>query len=171
MAKQVLDGPWKGRTMAAPADGIIVHAMSEYINGSFAPDFLKSIGLSVHAFIGIDGTIYEAAATDRVAYHAGKSAFEGRKFLNNTFLGFELLVEGENDLAGFYDKIDNGNPFTEAQYEASAELCKEWMGKHKGITLDRIVGHSEVSGKDVRPDPKRDPGKSFNWEKFKALLK
>ena len=169
MITENLEGPWKGKQMNQQPNGIIVHSMGEYINGLFAPDFLLSIGLSVHAFIGVDGKVYLAAGTDRVAYHAGKSTFKDHVGLNSTFLGFELLVEGEQTMDTFTEAIQNGNPYKDEQYEASAELCNQWMNEFN-IPIENIVGHSDVSGSDVRPDPKIDPGNAFDWERFRSLL-
>lgn len=169
MITENLEGPWKGKAMTQTPKGIIVHSMGEYINGLFAPDFLLSIGLSVHAFIGADGKVYLAAGTDRVAYHAGKSKFGSQIGLNSTFLGFELLVEGEQTMSTFTEAIQNGKPYSDEQYTAAAELCSQWINDFE-IPIENIVGHSDVSGADVRSDPKIDPGNAFDWERFRNLL-
>ena len=170
MKTEKLSGPWKGRPMSGPPQGIIVHSMGEFIAGEYAPDFLKRVGLSVHAFIGTDGTILMAAPTNRQTFHAGRSRFKGVSDLNRTFLGFELLVKGDHNLATFTQAITNGDPYTEEQYQAAADLCRFWREQFPGIPPENIVGHSEVSGPEVRPDAKIDPGKAFNWEKFRNLL-
>jgi N-acetylmuramoyl-L-alanine amidase len=171
MEIEKLKGPWKGRLMKQKPEGIIIHSMGEYINKIFASDFILSIGLSVHAFIGVDGKVYMAAGSDRVAYHAGKSVFKGKYNLNSSFLGFELLVPGEHNMKTFTDAIQNGNPYSDAQYEASAELCSQWMNEFE-IPVEKVLGHVDVSGANlnVRLDPKIDPGRGFDWDRFRSLL-
>ena len=55
--------------------------------------------------------------------------------------------------------------FEENQYESLVSLSSVLMSKHPGITLDRIVGHS-----DIAPGRKSDPGKGFDWDKFKDRI-
>src|SRR5690606_28750529 len=68
---------------------IIVHAMSEWINGMYAPDFLLSVGLSAHALVTPDGDIIKCREDTQGAFHA--------KGLNTDSLGIEFLLPGHND--------------------------------------------------------------------------
>ncbi len=155
--------------MAGPPKGIIIHAMGEFVNHQYAPDFLKSVGLSVHAFIAVDGKVLLASEPNRIAFHAGKSALDTMDDLNDFFLGVELLVEGHHNMATFKKAIGQSNTYKEAQYEAVAALCAEWV---REFSIDRqyIVGHSDVSGPAVRRDPKVDPGPAFDWSRFHTLV-
>ena len=164
-----LDGPWKGKEMASTPKGVIIHAMGEYVNHQYAPDFLRGIGLSVHAFIAVDGKVMLAAGMDRVAYHAGKSAFRDLEDLNHCFLGVELLVKGHHNMASFKDAIAEDGVYSDGQYESLANLCAYWIKKFE-IEREFIVGHTDVAGPSIRRDPKYDPGAGFDWQKFNRLL-
>ena len=39
------------------------------------------------------------------------------------------------------------------------------MSEFSSITVDRIIGHS-----DIAPGRKTDPGKGFDWNKFKDRI-
>ena len=71
--------------------GIIVHSMAEYLKMDSGPmkasDFLKSVKLSVHGFIHPDGTYEHMIKSPGKAFHAGKSEWNGLRYLNNHFLG------------------------------------------------------------------------------------
>ena len=163
----------RARPQGVTVDGAIVHEMAEYVlnegQQEHGPALLQRLGLSVHAFIGPDGTIYQGPGMDRVCFHAGKSKFLDRENLNDSFLGCEFLVAGTHDYASLVKRMDDTEdpPYTAAQYDAGGWLYATWAAAFPGITRARIIGHSTVSGKDVRPhDPKRDPGLAFDWAAF-----
>lgn len=89
-----------------------------------------------------------------VAYHAGYSQWsvngKNRKYLNKYSVGIEL--EGDGNLV----------EYTDFQYECLIELTKELMRLY-GITEDNIVGHEDVS-----PGRKVDPGKLFDWKRYRT---
>lgn len=153
--------------------GIIVHSMSEYIeynNDIYrARDFLEEIGLSVHALITPEGYVESMVKTDKKALHAGQSEWKEYKDLNDYFLGFELLVQGNNSYTEFLNKIDKPSTYTEHQIETSIMVTKIWMETYN-ISPEYVVRHSDVSGNNVRTDPKRDPGDGFPWKEFKEKL-
>lgn len=153
-----------------PADGIIIHSMAEYINGQYATEFLDNIGLSAHFFVTPSGAALFEVDHDRIAYHAGKSKLGEQENLNSTFIGIEILVEGEHSYKSFTEAIKDSDTFTDIQYKKCAHLCRDLMDIYPDITLDRIVRHSDVSGKDVRIDPKVDPGEGFSLSKLKSMI-
>lgn len=178
---------WKpNRKFANPPSGIIIHAMSEYIHHDAidwitgynkmdypewipASQWLHIAGLSVHSFIHPNGIIELGQSTDKIAYHAGKSKHNNLVGLNNYYLGFEILMEGKNLYNDFLEKMKT--PWvTDEQFMAVFELCKQWMGDYH-ISVDNIVTHYQVSGRDVRPDdPKYDPGIGFKYNTLISLL-
>lgn len=59
--------------------------------------------VSAHFVVGRDGVITQIVPTNRVAWHAGPSAYNGFKGLNNHFLGIEICN------AGWIKRLTNGN--------------------------------------------------------------
>jgi len=154
--------------------GIVVHSMSEYITYKGtklkAKDFLKKIGLSVHADITPDGLVEVMKLTDEKALHAGVSEHNGLSGLNEYFLGFEVLVEGNNSYGEFLEKIKKDTCYTKEQFKSAVMLTRTWMEEYH-IPLKDVVRHEDISGPDVRPhDPKKDPGPGFDWELFKKKI-
>lgn len=126
-------------------------------------DILKGLGVSAHYIIDRTGEVYQLVDEDRIAYHAGKSEWNGHTSFNRMSLGVELL--------GCYEGKYLEEGFTEEQYKSLAFLGKMWKRKY-GIKDEHFLGHSDISGKAVRPnDYKKDPGPKFDWDKFRALLK
>ena len=113
---------------------------------------LEGLRVSAHYFIDREGTVIELVDPDLMAWHAGESSFEGREGCNPFSIGIEL--EGSPN-----------HPFTEEQYRALKELCLTLMKRYPLITLERIVGHS-----DIAPGRKEDPGPLFAWERLRVEL-
>ena len=162
--------PSRARGSDQPVLGIVIHSMAEWLTHNneklWAPDFLTRVGLSAHAFIDMDGTQIFGVPLDRIAYHAGLSKIGNHSNLNNQWLGIEVLVKGHHNWASFRQAIMEGDPFTEEQYRSTATVCRDWMGECPFIQKELIVGHNEVSGPEVRPDPKIDPGRAWDWDQF-----
>ena len=95
-----------------------------------------------------DGEITQFVSILDRAWHAGVSSFEGREDCNDYSIGIEL--EGTD--------VD----FLRESIRIPGILTSTLMSELPRITLDRIVGHS-----DIAPGRKSDPGKGFDWDKFK----
>jgi N-acetyl-anhydromuramoyl-L-alanine amidase len=125
------------------------------------PYFAEVAGLrvSAHVLVRRDGELVQYVPFHRRAWHAGRSAWQGREACNDFSLGIEL--EGADDL-----------PYADAQYRARADLlgalAVAYPSLNRGdLTLaDRIVGHS-----DVAPGRKTDPGPAFDWDRLHMLLR
>lgn len=139
--------------------------MGQEINNQYAPDFLLDYGLSVHAFIDVNGLIILGQPTNKAAYHAGISEHLGLRNLNNYYLSIELLIEGVSNVEELYETMNTGNPYTGDQYKALAYLCNAWIRQYPTINKERITGHSTVS-----PGRKQDPGRAFKWELLKSMI-
>lgn len=124
------------------------------LNCDAHPDFesLKGLKVSTHYFIDRRGAVTEYVPLSKRAWHAGKSSYRGRENVNDFSVGIEL--EGTDH-----------EPYTSSQYNALTDLTLEIMKQYPRITRDRIVGH-----RDVSPGRKTDPGDSFDWNYFYALL-
>lgn len=120
------------------------------IHSSFSD--LEDVKVSSHLFIEREAAISQFVPFNLRAWHAGVSIFDGIDNCNDYSIGIEL--EGSDDIE-----------YTESQYQCLSELTKIIMVAYPEITLDRIVGHS-----DIAPGRKTDPGPAFNWAYFHQLL-
>ena len=155
------------RPSGRQVDLLIVHNISlppgEY-GGSYIEDlFLNRLDPEVHPFfqeiferqvsahflIRRNGEIVQFVSVFDRAWHAGQSEWLGLSNCNDYSIGIEL--EGTDF-----------QPFTEVQYLKLAELTRLLLSFYPMITLDRVVGHS-----DVAPQRKTDPGLCFDWVRFK----
>ncbi len=151
-------------------DLIVLHAISlpdgefgsKYITDLFLgnldaqahPSFnsLKSMKVSAHFVVARDGNITQFVATNNRAWHAGESTWQGRDNCNDYSIGIEIIG-------------DERQPFTRRQYTETARLCRTLMAHHPTITKQRIVGHQ-----DIAPSRKWDPGKQWDWSRFRRSL-
>jgi len=128
-------GPWIARLFTGnlPADA--------------HPEFRERAALrvSTHLFIRRDGVPVQFVSFNDRAWHAGKSAWQGREACNDYSIGIEC--EGTDDL-----------PYEPAQYQTLRAILPLLLEAYPRITRERVVGHS-----DVAPGRKTDPGPSFDW--------
>eukprot|EP00039_Didymoeca_costata_P022819 m.347412 g.347412 ORF g.347412 m.347412 type:complete len:178 (-) comp32649_c0_seq1:135-668(-) len=136
---------------------LIIHSMSEIIQGMHASDYLKEIaGLSVHFMILPDGKVMKLRKTHQIAYHALGH--------NTNTVGIEVLVEGEHTYDEFIDKIAK-DWCNEAQMDSLVELSNGII-EYYDIKTDDVVRHS-----DIDPVRKSDPGQGFDWDVYKGRLR
>jgi AmpD protein len=151
-------------------DLIVLHAISlpagefssVYIDDLFLgrldwnahPSFadLKGLRVSAHFVINREGKITQFVACDRRAWHAGESEWRGRSGCNDFAIGIEIIG-------------DEQQAFTAAQYRESARLCRVLMSQYPAISPGGIVGHQ-----DIAPDRKWDPGRQWDWQRFRRSL-
>ncbi|MDP2140157.1 MAG: 1,6-anhydro-N-acetylmuramyl-L-alanine amidase AmpD [Gammaproteobacteria bacterium] len=111
---------------------------------------IAHLRVSSHLLIDRAGAVSQYVPFNRKAWHAGVSSFCGRENCNDFSIGIEL--EGTDF-----------EPFTAAQYDQLVSVTGLITAAYPQITLDRIVGHS-----DVAPGRKTDPGPHFDWRLFKT---
>lgn len=119
-----------------------------------------SVYVSAHFQIGWFGEIWQLVdPRNKIAFHAGKSSWfhEGlrkqQSNCNNWMIGIELLGDG------------NMHDFSEAQYKALIELTKVLRQMWPTISINSVAGHEHVS-----QGRKTDPGKYFNWNRYKKEI-
>ncbi|PJG84667.1 1,6-anhydro-N-acetylmuramyl-L-alanine amidase AmpD [Conservatibacter flavescens] len=150
---------------------LVIHYISlppEQFGGTYIDDFfqgkldpslhpyfeeIKELRVSAHCLINRQGEITQYVNFNDRAWHAGLSCFNGREKCNDFAIGIEL--EGSNE-----------QPFTLPQYQALVKLTDYIMHHYPRITLDRIVGHCDIS-----PGRKIDPGQYFDWKYYFSSLK
>ena len=136
-------GPW------------IDHLFHNRLDPSIHPFFrdIHQLRVSSHLLIRRDGQLIQYVGLKQRAWHAGKSNFRGREQCNDFSIGIE--VEGTDD-----------QPYTDAQYATLSKVTGEILARFPEITLDRIVGHADISlGR------KTDPGPAFDWQRYRGMLR
>lgn len=109
--------------------------------------------VSAHYLIGRGGEIIQMVEDEDIAWHAGKSEWNGKTNCNLFSIGIEL--QGNTSI----------HPLTEFQYQALVWLVKKLM-KRYAIGQQNIVAHRDVSpGRKTDVDPKH-----FDWERFYSDL-
>ena len=114
---------------------------------------IEGLRASAHALIRRDGQIVQYVPFGERAWHAGKSQYQGRSACNDFSIGVEL--EGTED-----------TPYTDAQYTQLVRLTAALLEAYPTLSPEHIVGH-----RDIAPGRKSDPWESFDWARFRALLK
>ncbi|MGH7730122.1 MAG: N-acetylmuramoyl-L-alanine amidase [Candidatus Eiseniibacteriota bacterium] len=137
------------RPAGAVVDAIILHDTGSLnVEGTFAHFDDPETEASAHLVIDRDGAVWQTVDYALKAWHAGRSWLWGRKDLNLTSIGIELV-----------DVADDTYP--EAQLAALLAVTVDLCERFPAITLNRIVGHTHVA-----PGRKVDPGPDFPWGPF-----
>jgi AmpD protein len=168
--RQVASPNHDARPDGVQADLIVVHGISlppgEYggpwidrlfmntLPGEAHPYFAQVAPLHVSAHLAVrrDGEITQYVRFDRRAWHAGRSAYEGRPECNDFSVGIEL--EGTDS-----------DPYEEAQYDSLAAVVAALCAAYPRLSPGRLAGHS-----DVAPGRKTDPGPAFDWPRARRLI-
>ena len=161
---------YDARPAGEPISLLVIHNISlppgefggsyieDFFQGNLSPDLhpffqvIAKMQVSAHCLIKRDGEIVQFVSFDDRAWHAGASSFAGIERCNDYSIGIEL--EGSDFIA-----------YTEAQYQALSALTQTLMQHYPEITLPRITGHQYIA-----PLRKTDPGLSFDWRYYRALL-
>jgi N-acetylmuramoyl-L-alanine amidase len=119
--------------------------------------------LSCHYFIDHDARIHQLVDESRVAYHAGKSVWNGIENLNGYSLGIEIGNAGPFPTPPTPEQEanpdwSNAQPYLPEQYNALISLLRDIMARHPHIKPKHVLAHSEIS-----PGRKSDPGPLFDW--------
>lgn len=109
---------------------------------------ISSLRVSAHLLIDRAGRVTQYVPFTKRAWHAGKSAYDGRESCNDFSIGIEL--EGAEEI-----------PYEPVQYRTSAAVVVTLRRHYPSLRGGPIVGHS-----DIAPGRKTDPGKSFDWQRL-----
>ena len=105
---------------------------------------IAALRVSAHFLIRRDGALVQFVPCGRRAWHAGESAWRGRRRCNDFSIGIEL--EGADDIA-----------YAPAQYATLGRLIRALRRRYP---IADVVGHS-----DIAPGRKTDPGGAFDWKR------
>ncbi|MDX2814117.1 N-acetylmuramoyl-L-alanine amidase [Streptomyces sp. PA03-5A] len=152
-----------GQVSNRPANGIRIDTIVIHdIEGSYESAIAAfqapgSSAASHYVMRSSDGAVTQMMPTKDIAFHAG----------NYSSNMHSIGIEHEGYAAHGADW------YTEAQYEATAELVK-YLAERFDIPLDRqhILGHDNVVGpaSSYVAGMHWDPGTAWDWEHFMALL-
>jgi AmpD protein len=169
--RQVLSPHFYARPGGVLPELIIVHSISlppgefggpwidRLFTGGLPPEahsYFRDVArlrVSAHALIQRDGTIVQYVPFGQRAWHAGQSHYRGRAACNDFSIGIEL--EGTDSI-----------PYADPQYEQLGTLVEALLAAYPSLSSEHVVGHSEVA-----PGRKTDPGPSFDWERWRSILR
>ncbi|MFD9001540.1 N-acetylmuramoyl-L-alanine amidase [Streptomyces sp. NPDC059582] len=155
--------PAGGQVSNRPANGIridsiVIHDLeSTYDAGVKGLADPKNVASTHYVMRSSDGAVTQMVPTKDIAFQAGN-------YSSNLH---SIGIEHEGYAA------QGAAWYTEAQYEATADLVKYLAGRF-GIPLDRqhIVGHDNVAGPNssLVSGMHWDPGNGWDWDHFMRLL-
>lgn len=154
---RVVDRPSPNHA-ARPADVAIDTLVLHYTGMASGAEALERLcdpqaQVSAHWLVEETGEVVRLVPEERVAWHAGVSAWRGRIGLNARSIGIEVVNGGH----------DYGLPgYPEAQLAALVALARGIVARW-AIPAVNVVAHS-----DVAPMRKRDPGERFPWARLAA---
>jgi len=150
---QVSDRPANGIRI----DTIVIHDTEGSYDGAITAFQQAGAAAAHYVMRSSDGAVTQMVPTKDIAFHAGNYS------TNMHSIGIEH--EGYASHGATW--------YTEAQYEATAELVKYLAGRFD-IPLDRehIIGHDNVAGprSDLVSGMHWDPGPFWDWNHFMSLL-
>lgn len=130
----------------------------------------KKCTTSAHFVVERDGTITQMVRTDRRAWHAGKSCWNGRQLCNSFSIGIEIVNPGKLDEHGvaWFGLADGAWPlvqrrtpqhgdgwwlaYTPEQIEAVQQLCRAIVAEYPDC--NDVTTHWAVSrGRKIDPNP------------------
>lgn len=165
--------------------GVVIHHTVTY-NLKQTIEYFKTNEVDIHFLIDKDGSVIQMVPCNKTAAHAGESSWAGYKYLNNYFIGIEIINIGpltlkeDRQLYDCYNKRYIGEcysrkafgyeywaAFTDQQHDSLVRLCG-WLKDYYKISPDNFVAHYEVS-----PGRKNDPMgmKTYPMSEFRDLLK
>jgi AmpD protein len=130
----------------------IVELFTNRLNPAAHPYYAAIAGMKVsaHFLIRRGGELIQFVPCAKRAWHAGESSWKGKARCNDFSIGVEL--EGTGEVT-----------FTGVQYRRLVALTRALTMRYP---IADIAGHS-----DIAPGRKTDPGPSFDWARYRALLK
>ncbi len=166
-------------------DSVIIHYTAGASAESSIDTLCKSSSqASAHLVVAKDGGITQLVPFNTVAWHAGKSNYDGRSGYNKYSIGIEIDNPGRLNKSGdkYYSWFGKEYPpemvfegvhrnessvsywyrYTQEQINAVFEICEALAEKY-GIKF--ILGHEEIA-----PDRKTDPGPAFPLEKLRERI-
>lgn len=149
----------KGRANGMKPEAIVIHIICGSLESAKAEFADPASQLSAHYGVGRDGSVLQFVEEEDTAFHAGI-------VVNPTWMGMRGGLNPNLYTIGIEHEGQPTDPWTDAQYSASAQLVAEIAGRW-AIPLDpaHIVLHREIRAS------KTCPGDQFDRDKLIALSK
>ncbi|WP_414828327.1 N-acetylmuramoyl-L-alanine amidase [Alteromonas sp. H39] len=175
-----------GEFPSGAPDTIVIHfTAGSSLSSSVSVMTNPANKVSAHICIGRQGEVVQMVPFNHIAWHAGRSEWQGREQLNRFSIGIELDNAGEltpNGNGAYLSWFNNAysgddvfrgvhrnqhstsywHAYTEAQIQATFSLCQV-LCQH--YPINTIVGHEEIA-----PGRKIDPGPAFPLDKLRHRL-
>jgi hypothetical protein len=118
----------KKRAFRPKTNYIILHTTEGRSRGSI--ERITKYGLA-HYVVDIDGTVYRTMEKNRIAKHAGRSMWNGKRNIDNYSLGIEVVGKHNRDI-------------TVNQYKSLKELIRQ-LESYYGLSDNDVLTHSMVA--------------------------
>lgn len=142
---------------------LVIH----YTAGDFEQSLKTLTGSQVSAHYLISQTppkrrgkpvVWQLVPEDKLAWHAGASAWRGATRINDTSIGIELENQGFQEANGQKRYF----AFPPTQIAALSRVARDIITRY-GIRAENVVAHG-----DIAPQRKEDPGPLFPWQQLAA---
>lgn len=181
----------------AKPTGIVIHYTAAGSAKATANYFAtRDSKVSAHTVIGRDGVIFQCVGLRDRAWHAGPSAWGGRKDCNSFMLGIEIanwgLLQKRGDKFFTYLKKDpKSDPWT-MPYVGPEPVAAAYAGgsptqywePYPEVQIQAVIScirtmmaqhptivlANIVGHNDVAPERKVDPGPHFPWQRVRSAL-
>ena len=156
-----------------PIEYIVIHYSAGYGSKEAVLKYENSkTQYGYHYMIDRDGSHFETATPDKIVWHAGGNGTVGNSNSVGVCImnvGFEREgIPAKSDwVTGDFpnaNKEGKWEPYTQASLSTAAQICAKVLNDN-GLTVDRIVGHSDIQSN------KSDPGPAFGIESFRTMVK
>lgn len=166
-------------------EAIVIH----YTATSYPQTFIEALSesatkTSTHIAIDRDGAIVQLVPFNYLAWHAGKSAYDGKIGYNKYSIGIHLvnagqLVKSGNNYTSWNSEMYSDSEVIEAIHKNEAKPSYWHKYTEKQISVALIICKLLVKTYDIKlvlgsddisPDRKKDPGPAFPLESFKNRI-
>jgi N-acetyl-anhydromuramyl-L-alanine amidase AmpD len=141
---------YNDRSAGTMIEGIVIHSSEGDLAAALwlidNPDPLALDRISWHYTVASDGSVYQHIADEKRAWHAGGTFYNGREDWDNFAIGIALVNH-------------EGEPYTDAQYQALGELV-ELLAQTHPINPRFVAGRETIA---IPRGSRRDPGALFCW--------
>jgi len=185
--KPVSQKPTPNRGGAISPSLLVIHYTAGFTAASAIATLTNpNTPVSAHLVIDRDGSVTQLAPFNIKTWHAGDSAWKGRRMCNGFSIGFELVnvgpvnkrgdgklvTEVANKILPPADVVEARHPngesthfwqvYPEVQFDVTSEIAKVVCDTYK---IKEVAGHY-----DIAPKRKRDPGPAFSLSRLRARL-